>query len=187
MANQGYKGIDVRQSGSRLIFRASLKDSAGAKVTTGTTSLYLYELQDDGTLKSYDFNDNTFKTTALTTETASMTHRTGNNATTNTGIWTYALTTVSGVTLGAVYFAVVSNTGASPPQQEREFQYGSLEGTISVQTSDGGTEWLPVDAHKVEFAISGGTLTVKKPDDTTTAYTKTLATDAAAEPIISST
>ncbi len=49
-----------------------------------------------------------------------------------------------------------------------------------------GTEWLSVDPHKVEFAVSGGTLTVKKPDDTTTSYTKTLGTDAAAEPIISS-
>jgi len=51
---------------------------------------------------------------------------------------------------------------------------------------DGG-EWLPVDAFKPEWTISGATLTVKKPDDTTTAYTKTLATDAAAIPVISST
>ena len=50
-----------------------------------------------------------------------------------------------------------------------------------------GTEFLPVDAHKPDFAIASGTLTVKKPDDTTTAYTKSLATDAGAEPIISST
>jgi hypothetical protein len=51
----------------------------------------------------------------------------------------------------------------------------------------GGTEWLTVDALKVEWAIAASTLTVKKPDDTTTAYTKTVATDAAAVPIISST
>jgi len=50
-----------------------------------------------------------------------------------------------------------------------------------------GTEFLQVDPHATEFAISGTTLTVKKPDGSTTAYTKTLATDAAAEPIISST
>lgn len=46
-----------------------------------------------------------------------------------------------------------------------------------------GTEWLHVDPNKVEFSISGATLTVKKPDDTTTDYTKTLATDAAADPV----
>lgn len=49
-----------------------------------------------------------------------------------------------------------------------------------------GTEWLPVDAFRPEWAAAAGTLTVKKPDDTTTAYTKTLASDATAEPIISS-
>lgn len=46
-----------------------------------------------------------------------------------------------------------------------------------------GTEWLTVDPNKVEFSISGTTLTVLKPDDTTTAYTKTLTTNAAAEPV----
>lgn len=50
-----------------------------------------------------------------------------------------------------------------------------------------GTEWLYVDSKKVEWSISAGTLTVKKPDDTTTAYTKTLTGDAAADPVVSST
>ena len=124
MANTGYSGIDVRQVGNRLLFDGFLQDSAGAILATGTTTLYLYELQDDGTLKSYDFNDNTFKTTALTTETQAMTHRTGNNSTTNTGVWTVALTTLTGFTVGAVYYARVKNTGASPTDQIRKFQYG---------------------------------------------------------------
>lgn len=46
-----------------------------------------------------------------------------------------------------------------------------------------GTEWFPVDANKVEWSISGATLTVKKPDDSTTAYTKTLTGTAGADPI----
>jgi hypothetical protein len=49
-----------------------------------------------------------------------------------------------------------------------------------------GTEWLQVDAHATEFSVSGTTLTVKKPDGSTTSYTKTLTTDAAAEPITGS-
>jgi len=51
-----------------------------------------------------------------------------------------------------------------------------------------GTEFLPVDAHAQDFASSGGSLTTKKPDGSTdTAYSpKTLASDAAAEPIIGS-
>lgn len=49
-----------------------------------------------------------------------------------------------------------------------------------------GSEFLPVDALKQEFSISGTTLTARKPDGSTTAYTKTLTTDASAEPIIAS-
>jgi hypothetical protein len=46
------------------------------------------------------------------------------------------------------------------------------------------TTFLPVDAFKPDWAISGSTLTVKKQDDSTTAYTKTLSTDASASPIV---
>jgi hypothetical protein len=120
----GFQGIDVRQTGDRLIFRSLLQDSTGAILSTGTANLKLYELQSDGTLKSYDWNDNTFKTTALTTENQALTHRTGNNAGTSTGIWTYALTTLSGFTAGNLYFAHVSHTSASPVVQVREFQFG---------------------------------------------------------------
>ena len=51
-----------------------------------------------------------------------------------------------------------------------------------------GTEFLPVDGYKQEYTITSTTLQPKKPDGTTnTGYSRTLATDAAAEPIISST
>lgn len=46
-----------------------------------------------------------------------------------------------------------------------------------------GTAFMPVDAHAPTFSVSGTTLTVKQPDGTTTAYTKTVTTDAGAEPI----
>lgn len=49
-----------------------------------------------------------------------------------------------------------------------------------------GTEFLYVDAMKPVFDISGATLTVKKPDGSTTAYTKTLGTSGSADPIVSS-
>lgn len=133
------KGIDVRQTGTALVFRVFLQSSAGAKVTTGTTTLALYELESDGTLKSYDFNDNTFKATALTTATGGMTHQTGNNGTVNTGLWTYALNTVSGFTAGGIYFAQVNNAGASPTDQTREFQYGGADGDLAVTSTGTGT------------------------------------------------
>jgi len=47
-----------------------------------------------------------------------------------------------------------------------------------------GTHFMPVDAFKPVFSVSGTTLTVKEPDGTTTAYTKTLTTNAAAVPVV---
>lgn len=47
-----------------------------------------------------------------------------------------------------------------------------------------GTEFLETTGLSADFTISGTTLTVKKKDGTTTQYTKTLTTDAAAVPII---
>lgn len=131
------KGIDIRETAGHLLFRAFLQTSAGAILTTGTTSLYLYEVQSDGTLKSYDFNDNTFKATALTTETQALTHRQGNNGTTDTGIWTFALTTLTGFTVGGIYLARVKNTGASPTDQVREFQFGGAESDFLAPTAAG--------------------------------------------------
>lgn len=119
-----FRGIDIRETGDRIIYRALLQNSSGALLTTGTTTLKLYELQNDGTLKSYDFNDNTFKTTALTTETQALTHRQGNNSTTNTGLWAWAQTTLTGFTPGSIYFSLINNSGASPTDQIREFQFG---------------------------------------------------------------
>ena len=130
------KGIDVRATTSELLIREFLQDSAGAIVTAGTTSLYMYEVQmSDGTLKSYDFNDNTFKSTALTTETVSMTHRTGNNGGTNTGVWTYRLATLTGFTATNIYLIRIKNTGASPTDRVREIQWGGAEGDLTVTTA----------------------------------------------------
>ncbi len=156
MANTGFKGVDVRQTGSQLVFRVSLKDSSGVRLTTGTTTLYLYELQSDGTLKSYDFNDNSFKTGTLTTETATMTHRSGNNGATTTGIWTYALSTLTGFTVGGIYFAAVRNSGATPAQQEREFQYGGDQGDLVVTANGTGVGELNTDVKMIKGTTSAG-------------------------------
>lgn len=145
MANTGFKGIDVRQTGTSIVFRAFLQTSAGALLGTGTTTLAIIELQSDGTIKSYDFNDNTFKTTALTTATLAMTHRPSNNAATTTGYWTVALATVTGFTVGGIYAVIVNNTGASPTDQAREFQYGGAEGDLTVTAGATGVAYLQDD------------------------------------------
>lgn len=157
MANTGFKGIGVRQTGNQLVFRVSLKTNVGIILTTGTTTLSLYELQSDGTLKSYDFNDHTFKTSALTTETVDMTHRTGNNNTTNTGLWTYVLSTLSGFTINGIYIAVVKNSYATPNQQEREFQYGGGEGDILVTAGSTGESYVQSDVTKIATSTTAAT------------------------------
>lgn len=153
----GFKGVNVRQTGDRILFRESIKDSSGSIVTTGTTTLRIYELQSDGTLKSYDFNDNTFKTTALTTATASMTHRQGNNSTVNTGIWTYALTTVTGFTAGNIYISSVNNTAATPPSIEREFQYGSFESDMVLTAGATGIGYIQSDVIEIASNTTAAT------------------------------
>jgi len=153
------QGIDVRQTADRIILRVLLLDSDGAVVTAGTTNLKLYELQDDGTLYSYDWDDDTFKSTALTTENQAMTHRTGNNDGTNTGIWTHSLTTLSDFNTGGIYFASVSNSNASPDVQVREFQFGNAQGdltvtathlNVNVEAVDEGTD----EAARLEAALT---------------------------------
>lgn len=128
------RGIDIRQETDRIVFRASLKDSAGAKVTTGTTELRLYRVEDDGTLDVYDWTTNDFVATGSGTpdDETTMTHqqrRDSTGADVDTGIWTAVLSTLTNFTEGQVYIAQVTNSNATPESQEREFQFGSVEGT----------------------------------------------------------
>jgi hypothetical protein len=135
----GFRGVSVRQYGDRIVFRVSLKDSGGAKLSSGATALRVFEVQGDGTLNTFDWSSFTFKAGAVTTDNRAMTHRTGNNGTYNTGIWTATLlstegtnTGLNGFTIGNIYLAQASNSGAVPLDQEREFQYGGAEGDLAL-------------------------------------------------------
>ncbi len=185
MAITGHKGIDVRQTANRLVFTFSLKNSAGAVLATGTTLLRVYELQSDATIKSYDFSDNTFKTTALTSPSLALTHRQGNNNTVDTGLWTAALTTLTGFTKGGIYIETCENSGALPIQQERKWQFGSVESDyVGHDAADGATEFQATDQYLQKVATTGGVVQPKKADGTTnTGYSRTATSDAGADPI----
>jgi len=137
------KGIDVRQTtiggAGALVFRASLKNSAGTKVTTGTINLFLYQLMADGTLQQYDFHAgyNTFSAAAPNTASAAMNYQKPNGQ--DSGIWTYALTTLTGFTQGGIYIAQVSDQSGTPTavpvDQEREFQYGGQQSDQATTVS----------------------------------------------------
>jgi hypothetical protein len=136
------RGIDVRQTASRVIFRASLKDASGAKVTSGTTELRLYRLEDDGTLDVLDWVAKDFVSSGATDDETTMTHQLSNGAD-NTGLWTYVLSDaeiLANMDEGQVYIVQVTNSGATPESQEREFQFGGVEGdnALQVDWADGG-------------------------------------------------
>jgi hypothetical protein len=177
-----FKGIDVRATGDRIVVRALLLDSSGAKVTTGSASLYLYELQQDGSLKSFDFRDKMFKTVACAQETLALAHQTGNGGGTNTGIWTAAFeveqqleSSSSGesassesspadetpLTPGSVLIARVNHASASPAWQAREFQYGGDQGDLPMTYGE-------VDAASLEPTSSAFETTLT--EDTDDAY-----------------
>lgn len=155
MANTGFKGIDVRQTGGVFTVEAFLQDSTGAIVTSGTGTIRVYEEQDDGSLKSLDFDDGFFKTTALTTETASLTHRTGNNGTRNTGIWTYIQNPAPVMTVGALYFVQMLHSSAYPPVQTRKFQWGSDQGDLVTVALSTGLAYLKTAWDKANVEPSG--------------------------------
>jgi hypothetical protein len=130
------RGIDVRQETDRIVFRVSLKDSGGAKVTTGTTEIRVYEVTDTGTLKVLDWTANTFVATGSGTpdDEGTMTHqnrRDSGGTDVATGVWTVVLSTLTNFIEGNVYIVQVTNTNAVPESQEREFQFGSVEGAES--------------------------------------------------------
>jgi len=138
------RGIDIRQTSDRIVFRASLKDSAGAKVTSGTTELRVYRLEDDGTLDVLDWDSGVkdFVSSGATDDEVTMTHR-QSNGTDDTGIWTYVLsdaTLLAAFDSGQVYIAQVTNSGAVPESQEREFQFGGVEGDQAENSAGSGPQ-----------------------------------------------
>ncbi len=192
------KGIDVRQSTDRVQFRSLLQTNSGELVSTGTTYFYLYELQGDGTLKTYDWTQNVFTTGVPVAQGTTMTHQRVKGNSVDSGIWTKVMVPPSGFTKGEIYFAHTLNSGAFPASQVREFQFGDEQSDGYIQmfreiwkndmaNASGEASRSPLNAVRLlrnKVTTSGG-LTVYKEDDSTSAWTGTLTSDAAAEHITS--
>lgn len=131
-------GIIHRQSDGYLMLRSFITDSVGAIVSTGNTELRLYQLLEDGTLASLDFNDSIFKVAAWTTQSVNMTHRTGHTATA-TGLWTYRIllsALVSHASSVGVFFARVTHASGFPLTQVTEFAIGGADGDVKLNASN---------------------------------------------------
>lgn len=127
----------VRSDDTSILFRASLFDAANAKITAGAASLRIWHfVPTTGALETYDFNDDTFKTGAVTTATASLTHRQAENSTYNTGVWSYRHSTITNFTKGDKYVFEVTHASLAKTVHG-EFQYGDCEGDQRVDIPDG--------------------------------------------------
>lgn len=181
-------GIDIkRDQAGNLIIPCLLLDSDGAKVTSGTTTVRLFEIQADGTLHTFDFNDATFKSTACTTPTAAATHRTGDNATYNTGIWTIVLSYAQQADFleGYHYIVEFANTGASPPAVPRWFQWGGGEGDAAsdaeLTAAHGAGSWLQTVCQAAGSGLYTIDVTLVDQDDDPAAWQFFQVRDAATE------
>lgn len=186
------RGINIiKQSDTSILFYASLSDVSNAKITSGTTSLRMWHfVPSTGALETYDFNDVTFKTGAITTNTAAMTHRTTENSTYDTGIWSYRHSDLTGFTSGDKYVVEISHANL-PRSINMIFQYGGSEGN-SIEDSQTQTEltapptfptnygsmikWVFTrSAHKTITSSSSDV--VYKDDDATTLGTASISDD----------
>ncbi len=149
----------VKQSTARTVMVGPVLDASGVAVT-------------DGVVADFKGSVNGAAPGALN-GSATLTHR-------HTGHYSLALTATDLATLGS-FEVTLDDTVNACAVKELIVIPAAIYDALAA-----GSEWLSVDPHKPEFAISGATLTVKKPDDTTTAYTKTLTTDPAAEPVVGS-
>ena len=139
------KGIDVRQTGTALLFRYSLKTAAGTKLTTGTTELQLARLTVQGitvVVEGFDFADNTFKTTLRAQPTLELDQQQLDGGAYDLGVWTGTLTELDAFAPGDIILTQVTNPGAYPVNQEREFQYGSEQGDLITFPDGTGQAWL---------------------------------------------
>ena len=128
----------VKASDGSILVRARLTDSSGAKITTGTASLYVLRfIPDTGALSTFDWDDNTFKTGAVTTPTSTLSHRTANNGSLDTGIWDKRIVSpaLTAFSVGDKYVAYITHTDLLEDLAV-EFQYGAGEGDDTPQTGD---------------------------------------------------
>lgn len=141
------RGIDLRQPTDRIIFRAALIGPDGLPVTTGTTELRLFRVEDDETLDIYDWTTNDFVAPGSGTpdDETTMTNAVRRDSTGSdiaTGVWLKTLSTLTNFTANQIYIAETYNALASPPFQQREFQFGGVEGSQAAT----GDEMDLVDA-----------------------------------------
>jgi hypothetical protein len=136
-----------RSSDTSLYIRSVLFDGADVKIVAGATSLRIWHvIPTTGALETYDFNDNLFKVGAITTATVAMTHRQAENATYDTGLWTYRHTSLGDFEVGDKYVFEIRHADLPRPVTV-EYQYGDTEGDTVALVADEVWDENVVAAH----------------------------------------
>ncbi len=149
------RGFDnISENDTSVLIQAALFTAANAKVTSGTGTYRLWHiLPATGALETFDFSDSSFKTGAITTPTAALTHRTAENAGYDTGIWSARFTALSALTRGDKYIVEVTHSSL-PRVIQYTFEYGSLldllEGDETIDKTTDPTQWQQVVKTKGE-------------------------------------
>jgi len=125
----------IRSGDTSILFRAALFDASGNPITTSSSLRIFHFVPATGDIETYDFNDDTFKTGAVTTPTTSTTHETGENGSFDTGIHQYRHSTLTDFEVGHKYVGYFTHANLPAPVVT-EFQYGDLEGDQSTLIAD---------------------------------------------------
>lgn len=125
----------IRSNDTSILFRAALFDASGNPITTAANLNILHFVPASGDIETYDFNDDTFKTGAVTTFDQAMTHEQANNNTVDTGIQRHRHATLTDFEVGHKYVARITHASLPAPIIA-EFQYGDLEGDEATQIPD---------------------------------------------------
>lgn len=139
------RGMDViRSNDGSILFRALLLDASRNPITTAGSLRIFHFTPTTGDIETYDFNDDTFKTGAVTTATTNTTHETGENGSFDTGVHQVRHATLTDFTIGDKYFGYFTHASLPAPIVV-EFQYGDLEGDLAFhlvlrerETAQGG-------------------------------------------------
>jgi hypothetical protein len=132
------QGIDIKRGeGGTVVIPFVPLDSSGAPITSGDATVYIAELQEDGSLHTLDFDDNTFKGTTCTTPTTTASPQTMNGGAKEPGVFTLVLTEAQQEDFqhGSQYVLYVEHDDLVSPYP-RWFQWGGTEGDEQMDTDE---------------------------------------------------
>lgn len=144
------RGMNIIKSGdTSILFRAVLLDASGNPITGSPTAANLnifHFTPSTGDIETFDFDDDTFKTTAVTTFNQATTHETADNGTVDTGIHQFRQTTLTDFDAEEKYVGRFTHPDLPAPVFV-EFQYGGHEGDTPDDVADQVWDENIVSAH----------------------------------------